>query len=132
MTLIRSVAAMVLASALVAGDVAAQGRGNGGRKKGGETADVAVNIIFTDAHRMRVREYYVAHPVRLAALPPGIAKNVARGKRLPPGIAKRGVPRDVLVLLPAPQPGVTFAIVGDMVVAERSGVVVDVMLRIVD
>jgi hypothetical protein len=130
MTYIRSLTAVLLASSLVVTGAQAQGRGHGKNREGGYTS-VAVDVVFTDAHRMHVREYYVAHPVRLVALPPGIAKNIARGKRLPPGIAKRRVPREVLVLLPPPQPGITFAIIGDMVVAERSGVVVDVMLRIV-
>ena len=34
-------------------------------------------------------------------LPPGIRKNLARGKPLPPGIARQAVPRPVLARLPA-------------------------------
>lgn len=33
-------------------------------------------------------------------LPPGIAKNLARGKPLPPGIAKKHLPSDLLRVLP--------------------------------
>jgi hypothetical protein len=33
-------------------------------------------------------------------LPPGIAKNLERGKSLPPGIAKRSLPNDLVVRLP--------------------------------
>ncbi len=34
------------------------------------------------------------------SLPPGIAKNLERGKPLPPGIAKRSLPNDLVVRLP--------------------------------
>jgi hypothetical protein len=33
-------------------------------------------------------------------LPPGIRKNLARGKPLPPGIAKQAIPQPVLARLP--------------------------------
>lgn len=45
-------------------------------------------------------------------LPPGIAKNLARGKPLPPGIAKRAVPQSMLGRLPY-YPGYEWRIVGD-------------------
>ena len=60
-------------------------------------------------------------------LPPGIAKNVARGKPLPPGIAKKVLPPDLLVLAPKVDKDVSFAIVGEAVVALRGGVVIDLM-----
>ena len=36
----------------------------------------------------------------LKSLPPGIEKNLARGKSLPPGIAKQVLPAGLLKLLP--------------------------------
>jgi hypothetical protein len=126
---IRLLSALALMASLVAVDAVAQGRGKG-RGDSGAKGGANVTVIFTDAHRARVREYVVVHPMQLQALPPGIAKNVGRGKRLPPGIAKRAVPREILVLLPPPEPGVTFVLIGDMVVAERSGLVIDIMFRI--
>ena len=38
-------------------------------------------------------------------LPPGIAKNLARGKALPPGIAKQHLPQGLVSVLPAPPTG---------------------------
>ncbi|CAK7024161.1 TPA: hypothetical protein LSH94_002105 [Morganella morganii] len=46
------------------------------------------------------------------ALPPGIAKNLARGKPLPPGIAKRSVPAHMRDRLPY-YPGYEWKIAGD-------------------
>ena len=39
------------------------------------------------------------------ALPPGIAKNLARGKPLPPGIAKKALPGDLSRRLPPVRDG---------------------------
>lgn len=47
-----------------------------------------------------------------ASLPPGIAKNVARGKRLPPGIARKALPAGMLNDLPH-YPGYEWRAVGD-------------------
>src|SRR5690242_1893055 len=122
---IRRLSIAIGALALFGVCAEAQGRGRGKGK-----GEANVTVIFTDAHRGRVQEYFVAHPLGVKPLPPGIAKNIARGKPLPPGIAKRAVPREVLMLLPRPEPDVAFVVVGDMVLAERKGVVLDVMLRI--
>ncbi|HDF2326648.1 TPA: hypothetical protein PC537_000164 [Morganella morganii] len=46
------------------------------------------------------------------SLPPGIAKNLARGKPLPPGIAKRAVPAHMRDRLPH-YPGYEWKIAGD-------------------
>ena len=45
------------------------------------------------------------------SLPPGIAKNLARGKPLPPGIAKKTVPASMLGQLPS-YPGYEWRVVG--------------------
>jgi hypothetical protein len=43
-----------------------------------------------------IRDFYAAHPSSAAkALPPGIRRNLERGKPLPPGIAKRTVPKEL-------------------------------------
>lgn len=131
MHMTRWMVAAVLA-ATIAAPIGAQGRGRG---RGGEAAAAGkggakATIVFNDKDRTTVRDYFVAHPLGVKALPPGIAKNVARGKPLPPGIARRAVPRDLMAIMPRPEPGVTFSIVGNMVVAIQAGVVVDVLLDI--
>jgi hypothetical protein len=46
--------------------------------------------------RTQIRDYYaVRAPSGASALPPGIRKNLARGKPLPPGIAKTYAPADL-------------------------------------
>ena len=48
---------------------------------------------------------------RNGGLPPGIVKNLQRGKPLPPGIAKQYVPRDVLQRLPPLEAGYEYVVV---------------------
>jgi len=61
-------------------------------------------------------------------LPPGIRKNLARGKRLPPGIAKKYVPAPMVPRLPV-HPGHEWRVVGtDLVlVVIATAVVVDIL-----
>jgi hypothetical protein len=48
---------------------------------------------------------------RKNSLPPGIAKNLQRGKPLPPGIAKQFLPQDLLVRLPRAGDGLEYLLV---------------------
>src|SRR5688572_22647168 len=97
--------------ALVTTGADAQGKGRGksdnaqdsrGKAKGPST-DVEIRIF---------RNYYGVESRRPASLPPGIAKNLARGKPLPPGIAKKQVPDDLIILLPV-RSGTRWWIAGD-------------------
>ena len=114
-----------------------QGRGRGNSGSSGNTTssstpDVAVSatVVFNDGDRTRFRDYFATHKIAGKPLPPGIAKNVARGKALPPGIAKQALPQDLVVALGPRAKGITFTIVGDRVVAERAGLVVDILLNV--
>lgn len=94
--------------------VLAQGRGNGrgnGRGDGGDEASAQVGVavsVATSAEvglsvemRTLIRDYYAARPVsNVEALPPGIRRNLARGKPLPPGIAKKTAPHELAARLP--------------------------------
>ena len=130
--MIRPAALLGIVGLLVATSVpaSAQGKGKGAKPEtkatsGGSAPGVVV--VFRDSDQATFRDYFVKHRVSATALPPGIAKNVARGKPLPPGIAKRAVPKDLLVLGPKVGPDITFTIAGDVVVAMKSGVVVDIL-----
>ena len=128
MTRRRIAVGAVLAVGLLCGDAQAQGRSQGrGRGSDGPDTTVSVTVVFRDSDRATFRDYFVTHKITPQALPPGIAKNVARGKPLPPGIAKRAVPAELLVVGPRVGKDVTFAIVGNVVVATRGGVVIDVL-----
>lgn len=48
--------------------------------------------------------------------PPGIARNLARGKPMPPGIAKQYLPSDLLARLPSAPSGVEYLIVAGKLV----------------
>ena len=129
-----AVVTMLVAISGAAG-LSAQGRGQG-RGRGGNTGsgdpDVSISVaaVFGSEHRTTFADYFRRNRLDVEALPPGIAKNVARGKPLPPGIAKKALPNDLvkIVMRNSRVPrDTTFAIVGDVIVATRRGVVVDVM-----
>jgi hypothetical protein len=123
-----TVFAAILAAALLCGDIAAQGRSQGrGRGGGAPETTASVVIVFRDSDRATFRTYFQTHKITARALPPGIARNVARGKPLPPGIAKRVLPAGLLVLAPRVDKDVSFSIVGEVVVALKGGVVIDVL-----
>lgn len=122
-------AAVLSVGVLVSNEAAAQGKsqGKGRGPSAPETAVVSASIIFRDTDRATFHDYFSTHRIAPQALPPGIAKNVARGKPLPPGIAKRAVPADLLALGPKVDKDVSFSIVGDVVVAIRAGAVIDIL-----
>ena len=90
-----------------------------------------VRVVFQESDRGVFRDYYRAHPGAVKPLPPGIAKNLERGKPLPPGIARTRVPDAVLVRLPWRPAGYTFFVVGDRVVLlDGKGLVADILVSI--
>lgn len=83
--------------------------------------------VFSAGERETIRAYFAAHSHEVRALPPGIAKNLARGKPLPPGIAKQQLPADLQEQLPVRE-GFEVTIFGDRIVLlEASGLVVDIL-----
>lgn len=87
---------------------------------------VSVNISVGDA-RLWVREAGVRE--RYADLPPGIRKNLARGKPLPPGIAKRLPPPALQQRLPH-YPGYEWQVCGkDLVLVAVTTLVVAAVLN---
>jgi hypothetical protein len=101
-----------------------------GKAKGPKDQPV-VRVVFNESDRGVFREYYRTHREAVKPLPPGIAKNLARGKPLPPGIAKTRVPDAVLVQLPWRPRDYTVFLVGDRVVLlDAKGLVADILLSI--
>jgi hypothetical protein len=124
-----SLISILLISVLcVSAEASSQGRGRGSGEKSSSSTTVAVSVIFTDAHRTSFRDYVVTNKLTAQALPPGQAMNVARGKALPPGIAKKALPAGLLALAPRVGNDVSFAIVGNVIVALRGGIVIDTMV----
>ena len=125
----RAMIAAAVLAALTSGPAGAQGKsqGKGRGPSASETAAVSASIIFRETDRATFHDYFATHKIAPQALPPGIAKNVARGKPLPPGIAKRTVPTDLLALGPKVDKDVSFSIVGEVVVAIKAGAVIDIL-----
>jgi Ni/Co efflux regulator RcnB len=78
-----------------------------------------------------IRTYYADKPKKARGLPPGAARNYARGKRLPPGIAKQALPPDLERRLTVP-PGHQYIVVDSdvLLVAVSTGIVVDILLDV--
>jgi hypothetical protein len=118
--------AVALTSAALAAPAAAQ---KPDKPKGpdGPGVEVAVSVGFSASERRVISEYFAEHRYDATPLPPGVAKNLARGKPLPPGIAKRQLPPDLQARLES-RAGVEVTIFGDRIVLlEASGLVVDIL-----
>ena len=112
------------------------GQGNNGKHNsergggGGDAAALAVDIsvIFSTDETRVIRDYFHANPYSVQALPPGIAKNLARGKPLPPGIAKRYLPAGLGARLPR-HDGYEDVIIGSDIVriAVATGIIIDIL-----
>jgi hypothetical protein len=101
-------------------------KGKGSKSAGGDTA---VQLVQANVDYASIRQIAVAgHATGYKALPPGIAKNLARGKPLPPGIAKTRLPQPFVAQLPR-HPGYQWQQAGTDLVLVVSGtyVVQDVL-----
>ncbi|AIB11042.1 hypothetical protein ABAZ39_03205 [Azospirillum argentinense] len=80
-----------------------------------------------------IRDYFVAHPVGTTALPPGIAKKLARGQPLPPGIAKKMAPVDLRQRVPVCMSGWECILAGaDMLILDAvHGTIADIVRGVV-
>lgn len=85
---------------------------------------VSAGISLAAARQLALDGGYIGY----TALPPGIAKNLARGKPLPPGIARKMVPGGMLSRLPV-HPGYEWRVLGsDLVLVNiASSVIADVL-----
>ncbi|RVU34589.1 hypothetical protein EOI86_17135 [Hwanghaeella grinnelliae] len=94
-----------------------------------EVIDEVLDGIFGENDRTIIERYVREKGIGTKSLPPGIAKNLARGKPLPPGIAKRGLPTDLEGRLPKLREGLERIIVGDdvTIVEEGTRIVVDIL-----
>jgi hypothetical protein len=117
----------VLSPGIAADQGRSQGRGSSDDKKKTDT-NVSVTFSFNSGDHDTFRNYFRTNKITAEPLPPGIAKNLARGKALPPGIAKKAFPNDLVRGLGSRvQPGISFTIAGDRVVALKDGKVVDII-----
>ena len=112
------------------------GNGNGGGKasRGGDDINVSVSLATAGISIAAARGYATDYGLTgYSALPPGIRKNLARGKPLPPGIAKKMVPGPMLARLPV-HPGYEWRVAGSdlILVAIGTAIVADVLFDVFD
>ena len=110
----------------------AQGHGkHAGKERAAHGGDglVSISISSGDARRIAIQHNVTGYE----SLPPGIRKNLARGKPIPPGIAKKAVPSAVLADLPA-YDGYEWRIYGSdlVLVTIATAVIADVLLDVFD
>ena len=95
-------------------------------------SELGIEVTFDAAEIKTIRAYYRDHgsndghgnkhgKAKNNGLPPGIAKNLQRGKPLPPGIAKQYLPNDlILELPPLPSGYERIIVVGKILIVEIS------------
>jgi hypothetical protein len=105
---------------------------------GAPSATATLTFTFTANDASLVRAYYDGQTRgngrgRNGGLPPGIEKNLARGKPLPPGIAKQHLPADLVVQISAPPRGMEYVVVaGKLLLVEiATQVVREILLEAV-
>ena len=126
----RISALTVLLLTLVGTSADAQGKGRGKPIDDVQVSHAKVKGPGTDVEIRIIREYYSAQSLKPKSLPPGIAKNLARGKPLPPGIAKTRVPDDLVGQLPS-RADTRWIIAGDMVLLVDAGDLIVDLVRLV-
>jgi len=106
------------------------------------TAEIGVSVVFTDDEIRIIGAWYSDHGSKShpgngkhknKGLPPGIEKNLARGKPLPPGIAKQYLPDGLIKTLPAAPKGYERIIVdGKVLLVEiATQVIHDILMDVV-
>jgi len=109
-------------------DASAQGRGRSGAQASTPIGDVTLSLDLQSA----IRSFYESRgPTGAEALPPGIRRNLARGKPLPPGIAKKA-PAELMQRVPVAD-GYELVEVGlDVLLVEvGTSVVHDVLMNVI-
>ena len=137
----RLLISLLVACTLVAAGPALAGKKNKAANNGGNANNrstteqiltkAVIGGLITIAERAIIGDYVDSHRGQFAgaeALPPGIAKKVARGGALPPGIAKKMPPGGLLSRLPA-RPGQEWRVVGTdlLIIQIATGAIVDVL-----
>jgi hypothetical protein len=114
---------------LFVGTTGAQGQ----KKPKGGGAAVRVQVEFSAQEREQIRAFFGEHrPEGLKPIPPGIRKNLARGKPMPPGIAKQVLPPGLLQSLPVREGYEVVRVGWDVVLVEvATGIIHDVLMDVI-
>lgn len=102
-----------------------------GHHRGG---DATVGLVYAGITATLAHDYALDYGLTgYPSLPPGIRKNLARGKPLPPGIAKKSVRGPLLGRLPR-YPGYEWRVAGSdlILIAVATAVVADILYDVFD
>jgi hypothetical protein len=99
----------------------------------GAAVQVQVRVEFSAQEREQIRVFFGEHrPEGVKPIPPGIRKNLARGKPMPPGIAKQVLPPGLLETLPQREGYEVVRVGWDVVLVEvATGIVHDVLMDVI-
>ncbi len=103
-------------------------------ERGDMRRDAYADLVYAGITAALARQYARDAGLRgYASLPPGIRKNLARGRPLPPGLAKRKLPPRLLGRLPR-YPGYEWRVSGTdlLLISATSVVVADVLYDVFD
>lgn len=106
--------------------------GQGQTRTQGSSSDLALNLVAAGITAVAAQNLAATYGIAgYSPLPPGIAKNLARGKPLPPGIAKKYPPTAMLGQLPY-HPGYEWRVAGSdlILVAIGTAIVADVLRNV--
>jgi hypothetical protein len=106
----------------------------GQQNKGKDDAQVDIDLVFGGIDRATARDLAREFGITgLKPIPPGIRKNLARGKPMPPGIARTRLPEGYIGRLPVHE-GYRWDAVGSdlLLVQVASGLVADVLNDVFD
>ncbi|MDX1390390.1 MAG: anti-virulence regulator CigR family protein [Acidobacteriota bacterium] len=96
----RGLGVAIVVLGLATAEVEGQGRRDRAQADGGA---VRVTVSLGAEVESSIRTFYANRPASGAtSLPPGIRRNLARGKPLPPGIAKKAAPPALVSTLSIP------------------------------
>ena len=116
---------------LFVGTTGAQGQK---KPKGtGAAVQVQVRVEFSVQERELIRAFFGEHrPEDVKPIPPGIRKNLARGKPMPRGIAKQVLPPGLLETLPEREGYQVVRVGWDVVLVEvATGIIHDVLTDVI-
>ncbi len=130
---LRSLIPLVAIPLLIATAPAVHAQNNGKAKAKDRSIAVTLGASFSVVEREMIVGWFHDHPMgEVKALPPGIRKNLARGKPLPPGIAKQVLPAGLVQGLPARSGYETIRMGVDVLLVElATGVIHDVLMDVI-
>ncbi len=110
----------------------AQGRSD--QRRGADaTVELTAAVTFSLGEGDRIRAWYADHPSpSVESLPPGIRKNLARGKPVPPGLARRMLPGGLEQRLPVRDGYERIQVGLDVLLVEvATGIIHDVLMDVI-